>query len=186
MKYKILVFLMLFGFCVSYGYEGETLELKNSTEAVGFSILSTVLPSVPLMLCAGIGDVEESLVVESFILTVSGVIIGPSAGHFYAGNTARGFKSAGFRAISGGAFLLSSCGVLSVVNDASFGNVELYFAFAIVSGIATVGSVLFDIWTCPSSVGKYNRSVRDYGGFYLAPEVDIKDESYGLSIGYRF
>jgi len=186
MRYKILVLLMLFVFCISYAYETEFPELKNSTTAVGYSFCATVLPSVPLMLCAGFDDGDESLAVGSFILTVSGIVIGPSAGHFYAGNTRRGFISAGFRTISGGAFLLSSCGILSVVNDVSFGNVELYIGIAIVSGIATVGSIVFDIWTCPNSVEKYNRSVRDYRGFYLSPEIDIKDESYGLSLSYRF
>jgi len=186
MKYKILVLANLLVSCFFYANEGEIPELKNSTEAVGFSILSTGLPSVPLMLCAGIGDVDESLEVGSFILAISGVILGPSAGHFYAGNTKRGFMSVGFRTVSTSAFLLSSGGVLSIINDASFGNVELYIAIAIVSGVATVGSVMFDIWTCPNSVKKYNRSVLDYRGFYLSPEVDIEDESYGLSLTYRF
>jgi len=184
MKYKILVLLMLFVFCISYAYETEFPELKNSTTAIGYSFCATVLPSVPLMLCGATGDVDGSL--GSFLLSVSGIIVGPSVGHFYAGNTSRGLKSIGFRAVSGGAFILSSCGILSVVNDVSFGNVELYIGTAIVSGIATVGSVIFDIWTCPNSVEKYNRSVRDCRGFYLSPEIDIKDESYGLSISYRF
>lgn len=186
MKYKILVLLLLFVFCVTYGNEGEIPELKNPTTAVGYSFCSTILPSVPLILCAGFGDGNESLAVGSFILTVSGIIIGPSAGHFYAGNTKRGFMSAGFRAVSSGAFIISGGALLGSVSGSRFGNEGTYAVIAIVSGVATVGSVIFDIWTCPNSVGKYNRSVQDYRGFYLSPEIDIKDESYGLSLSYRF
>jgi len=186
MRYKILVLLMLFVFCISYAYETEFPELKNSTTAVGYSFCVTVLPSVPLILCAGFDDGNESLAVGSFILTVSGIVIGPSAGHFYAGNTRRGFMSAGSRAISGGAFILSSGALLGSVNGSRFGNEGTYAVIAIVSGLSTFGSIVFDIWTCPNSVEKYNRSVRDYRGFYLSPEIDIKDESYGLSLSYRF
>lgn len=186
MKFKIFALLILLVFCVTYAYEGEMPELKNSTTAALFSMGATFLPTIPFWISLNGGNYSESLLWGSFIISVSGIIIGPSAGHFYAGNKSRGLKSIGFRAVSSSAFLLSSCGVLSVVNDVSFGNVELYIAIAIVSGVATVGSVVFDIWTCPNSVEKYNRSVRDYRGFYLSPEIDLTNESYGLSLSYRF
>jgi hypothetical protein len=184
MKYKTLVLLLFLSSSAVYGNGIKPVELKNSGVAVGYSIMSTTLPSVPFLLCAATGDVDGSM--GSFLLSVSGIIIGPSVGHFYAGNTSRGLKSTCFRAVSGGAFLLSSGGILSVVNDASFGNVELYITIAIVSGLATVGSVVLDIWTCPSSVEKHNKLIREQSGLYFSPEIDIKDESYGFSLSYRF
>jgi hypothetical protein len=186
MKYKILVLTMLIVFCVSYGYEGEMPELKNSATAAAYSMGATILPAIPLWVCLASENCNEFSFWGSFAISVSGIIVGPSAGHFYAGNRSRGLKSIGFRAVSGGTFLLSSYGTFCSIFDENFENTELYFWIAIVSGVATVGSVVFDIWTCPNSVEKYNRSVRNYRGFYLSPEIDIKDESYGLSLSYRF
>ena len=184
MKDKILVLFLFFGSCPIYGNNAKPLDLRNPGAAVGYSVMSTTLPSVPLLLCAATGDIDGSM--GSFLLSVSGIIVGPSVGHFYAGNTKRGLMSAGFRTVSGGAFILSSGALLGSVSGTRFGNEGTYTVIAIVSGLSTLSSIVFDIWDCPISVEKYNKSIRDYGGFYLAPEVDIKDESYGLSLTYRF
>jgi hypothetical protein len=186
MKRKILVLLMFFVFCISSGYEGEIPELKNSTTAVAYSMGTTFLPIIPFWVCLADENYNESLFWGSFVMSFSGIVIGPSTGHFYASNTKRGLMSAGLRTVSTGVFLWSSSGLLGVAHDVNFGNAELYFWVTIVSGITTFGSIVFDIWTCPSSVEKYNRSIRDYKGFYLMPEVDIEEESYGLSLSYRF
>jgi len=65
------------------------IELKYPGKAVGASLAGTLLPSLPLLACIGSQDVDGSAVTASIILSVSGFIIGPSAGHFYAGNSAR-------------------------------------------------------------------------------------------------
>lgn len=186
MKYKILVLLLLFVFCVTYGNERESLELKSPTTASLYSLGATLLPAIPAWIFLDSGNYNEFLFWGCFISSVSGIVIGPSVGHFYAGNTKRGFMSAGFRTVSTGVFLWSGYGFLRVVSDLDFENTGLYFWTAVVSGIVTTGSIVFDLWTCPNSVEKYNRSVSGYRGFYLSPEIDIKDESYGLSLSYRF
>jgi hypothetical protein len=168
------------------GYGQNPTGQKSSSTAISYSIGATILPSVPLMLCAWHGNPEESLIVGSFILSASGVIIGPSMGHFYAGNTGRGFKSIGFRTISGGAFFLSSLAFLSNVYGENFEHVELYAAISIASGICTAGSILFDIFTCPSSVEKYNESILNHGGLYFTPEIDLSSKSYGIRLVYNF
>ncbi len=189
MKYKISIVLLLFTFCVTYGNERKSLELKSSTTATAYSIGATFLSGIAFCICLDNGDYNDFLFRGSFLVSVSGIVVGPSVGHFYAGNTKRGLMSAGFRAISTGTFLWSSFGLLSVVSDvhdANFENEDLYLWGTIISGAATFGSIVFDIWTCPNSVEKYNRSARDYRGFYLSPEIDIEHESYGLSLSYRF
>jgi hypothetical protein len=186
MKYKVLVLLMLFACCVSYAYEGEMPELKNSATAALFSMGATFLPTIPFWISLDNENYNESLFWGSLIISVSGIVIGPSVGHFYAGNTKRGLMSAGLRTVSTGAFLWSSGGLLGVAHDVNFGNEELYLWVALASGITTFGSIVFDIWTCPNSVEKYNKSIRDQGGLYLTPEIDLTNESYGLSLSYRF
>lgn len=186
MKYKILVLLMLFVFCVTYGNEIKPIELKNSSTAVGASLAGTLLPSLPLLASVTGRDVDGLAVTASIILSASGFVIGPSAGHFYAENSARGYASMGLRTV------FAVVGVGGVLTG--FANLcsEDYSAakdgatIAVASGICILGSAAYDILTCPQSVEKYNQSIRDQGGLYLTQEIDLTNESYGLSLSYRF
>lgn len=182
MKGKILVFVMLFVFCVSYTSEGETMKLKSSTTAVSLSMGSTVLPSVPLLVCAPMGGLNGALGPVCVGSCVAGVIVGPSVGHFYAGNYMRGFASVALRTGVAG------LGFLGVVETYS-SDIEGAIICTVIGGaacIAVLASGIYDIWTCPNSVEKYNRSVRGYGGLYLAPRINLTENSYGLTLGYSF
>ncbi|MBN1694390.1 hypothetical protein JW879_03205 [candidate division WOR-3 bacterium] len=186
MKYKILVLLLLFSFCVIYGNERESIELKNPGNAVGASLAGTLLPSMPLLLCMGTQESDGSIVAGSFILSLAGFVIGPSAGHFYAGNSSRAQKSMGLRtvfALVGGAGILT--GFANLCHE-DFGAAKGGAAIATISGICILGSAAYDISTCPQSVEKYNKSISDHGRLYFSPEINLKDESFGLSLSYRF
>ncbi len=181
MRYKILVVLLFFSFCVTYGNDRKPVELKNSSTAVGASLAGTFLPSLPLLACMGGRDVDGYIVTGSIVLSLSGFIIGPSAGHFYAENSARGYKSIGLRTV----FTLVGAGAaISAISSAP--DMEAGATIFIASGICILGSVAYDIFTCSNSVEKYNQSIRDQGGLYFSPEIDIQNESYGLSLSYRF
>ena len=187
MKYKILVLLILFVFCVSYGSSAEPMQQKSSMVALSYSLGATILPSIPtlIFLCSS-EEGEVYVPVTSLALSFAGIIAGPSMGHFYAGNREKGMSSIGFRSICFGAgalTLLIGGGYLMSNMDS---DLTLIFLIAQATGIAIAGSALFDIFTCPSSVRKYNQSIRGYGGFYLTPEIDLKTKNYGLSIAYRF
>lgn len=185
MNSKVLIFLMLFGFCLSYACQGEMVRLKDPTAAVYWSMGSTVLPSVPLIVTSSFGGTHNFMGPVGIGLCVAGVIVGPSMGHFYAGNYGRGFASIGFRTGVAGLGFLGIAGVvtsdLDYIEQGIIGTVIVG-----VTGIAVLASGIYDIWTCPNSVEEYNKSVQKYGGFYLAPEINVIDESYGLTLGYCF
>jgi hypothetical protein len=187
MKCKILVLLMLFVFYVPYNCGAEDSKLKNPATAIGYSIGATLLPSIPTLISLYSSEEGEVYVpVTSLALSLAGIIVGPSAGHFYAGNRKKGMSSIGFRSIcfgvgaltllAGGAFMLANMDA-----DPTF-----FFMVATSSGIAIAGSAILDILTCPNSVREHNQSVRGYNGIYLTPEIDLKYKNYGLSLGYKF
>ncbi len=167
-------------------YDKGTPELKSTSTAVNYSIGATFLPSVPILVCMAMDDVPFSFAAGSFILSVSGFVVGLSAGHFYAGNRSRGMASIGFRSICAGAGLVGCYGAMASLFSENWDNVGPFVTVAVISGVGILGFALFDIATCPKSVEKYNNSIRDHGGFHLTPEIDVKDKNYGLSLVYEF
>jgi hypothetical protein len=187
MKYKILVLLTLFVFYVPYNCGAEDLKLKNPAAATGYSLGATILLSIPTLISLYSSEKGELYVpVTSLALSLAGIIVGPSTGHFYAGNRRRAMSSIGFRSICVGVGALSlSTGAAYMFTNMD-GDPTLFFMVAKASGIAIAGSALYDIFTCPLSVEKYNRSLLNQGGLYFSPEIDLNNESYGLSLSYRF
>ena len=99
MKAKILVLLLLLSSSATYGNSIKPVELKSSSSAIGASLAGTLLPSLPLLACMGGHDVDVCMVAGSILLSTAGFVIGPSAGHFYAENSARGYQSIGLRTV---------------------------------------------------------------------------------------
>ena len=186
MKCKILVLLIFFSSCVSLGYKEKSIKQKSSILAFGYSLGATVLPSVPTLIFLYASDEEVYVPSISLALGLSGIVFGPSMGHFYAGNRERGRASIGFRAICFGVGYLSGFGAGYSFYAGNENTAGVLFMIAIASGVGMAGSALSDIATCPNSVEKYNKSIRNHGGLYLGPEIDVKDGSYGMRLVYRF
>lgn len=186
MKYKILAVLLFLSFCVTYGNERESLELKDPGKAVGRSMAWTLLPSLPLLACMVSDDVYTHVEVGCFILSLSGFVFGPSAGHFYAEDHTRGEKSIGLRLAIVGVGTAGSLTTFLFSTQEKDSREKTAISIAVASGICILGSAAYDIFTCPQSVEKHNQSIRNQGGLYFSPEIDIKNESYGLSLSYRF
>jgi hypothetical protein len=185
MKYEVLPCFALFVFFVSSTCEGETANLKSPTTAVYWSMGSMVLPSVPLIVTSTVGETHEFLGATGIVLCITGVIVGPSAGHFYAGDYMRGFGGIGLRAgIAGLGFL----GVVKTYTSDSDDMAKAIIGTVIAgtAGIGILASGIYDIWTCPDAVYKYNQSISNSGGLYLSPEINITEKSYGLTLGYSF
>jgi len=184
MKCKVLFFLMLFVFCVSYTCEGETVKLKSPTTAAYWSMGSMLLPSLPLAVSSSAGG--DFMMPASIGLCITGVFVGPSMGHFYAGDYMRGFASFGLRAgIAGAGFL----GIVKVYTTDADEEMEAAITCTVIAGVACIGilaSGIYDIWTAPDAAQKYNQSVRDHGGLHLSPEINLTEKSYGLRLGYSF
>jgi hypothetical protein len=132
---------------------------------------STTIPSV------------WGILTERYDLCVYGGLIGPSTGHFYASQWGRGFKNIGIRAaivcagLAGG-FLLS---------DRSSSNITLGSAIVFsIAGAATIGHIIYDIVSTPSSVRRYNESRTETGKVHIIPNIDISQRRSGISVVYRF
>lgn len=160
-------------------FEHEQKELKSEGRALAMSLAATV---TPLLLGGAFlsGDSEDI----GLCIALGGLVAGPSLGHFYAKQTGRGLKGIGIRAaiVVGGAYLISSkteelhpdCRVMA-------------FGY----GVLAAGTLIFihgmyDTFTAPSSVRKYNKSLMEENSLRLVPEINLVNESYGLSIVYNF
>lgn len=113
------------------------------------------------------------------ILAISGIIVGPSAGHFYAGQWGRGLATSAIR-VGAGAVILQLA--LDIGEKMPFEDYSPDIAIMIPFGCIAVGTVIYDIFTVPNSVSKYNRE----HNWMLQPELDFKDKRYGINIVYRF
>ena len=160
-------------------FEREQKKLKSEGRALAISLVATATPVV-LGGTLLSGNNEEA----GLTLALGGLIAGPSFGHFYAGQTGRGLKGIGIRAaiVIGGAYLVSSS------------TEELHpdcKGFSAGVGIIAVSAVtllygIYDTFTTPSSVRKYNESLINEAHLRLVPEVNPFNENYGLSVVYAF
>lgn len=160
-------------------FEREQKELKRESQALAISLAATVTP-ILLGGALSSGDTEE------FGLTIglAGLVLGPSTGHFYAGQTGRGLTGIGIRAaiVVGGAYLVSSATEEQDPFSRGFG---VAVGIMAVSAVALVHGI-YDIFTTPSSVRKYNESLMKKNTLRMIPKVDPFNESYGLSVVYNF
>lgn len=174
-KIIAIVIIIVFLLGILYPIEAQAARKpKSETTALLLSLGATVIP-------IGIGwkmGFENNLYLIGF-----GVIIGPSTGHFYAEQWGHGWKSAGLRAgiMAVPVALLTWADISQDLRKLGIGLLTL---------IPAAGSLAFltiyDIGTAPSSVRKYNESIKKTGNVYLVPKIDVKEESYGLSLVYCF
>ena len=128
------------------------------------------------------------------LLAVSGAIIGPDVGHFYAQQWSRGRERAGIRFTIGLALGLSTVYLIGSAGAAGVGapttesgiSYELTMAALIVSTCAYVGYTAWDIATVPGSVREHNTSIIKTGQLHFFPRLDIHNKRYGLSLVYHF
>jgi len=163
-----IVIIIVFLSGVLYPLEAqEARKPKSEVTAVLLSLGATVIPTrVGLRMRS-----EFSLYLIGF-----GVFIGPSTGHFYANQWMRGMATVCQR-------LFIILGGAALSEDLEFGE---RVGIALLAGVFIIVSVLYDIGTAPASVRKYNESIGKTGEVYFVPKIDIKEESYGLSLVYCF
>ena len=160
-------------------FEREQKELKSEGQALTMSLVATAAPVV----LGGVflsGSNDEA----GLALAFGGLIAGPSTGHFYAGQTKRGLIGIGIRAaiVAGGTYLIYSATGDQHPDSRGFSEGAGIIA---VSAVTLIHG-MYDIFTAPSSVRKYNESLLEENSLILVPEVDPFNESYGLSIVYNF
>jgi len=157
-------------------FEREQKSLKSEWIAMSGSFIATAGPSF-----VGYKLADKGYGVP---LLVGGLIVGPSAGHFYAGQTGRGIKGIVMR---GGILVLAAVVGCELDRNASPDSEGLAVGFSLlIGGLLGYAHGIYDICTTPSSVRKYNKSLLEENSLRLVPEVNPVDKRYGLSIVYGF
>jgi hypothetical protein len=163
-------------------------DLKSPGVAAGLSIVSTV---VPMLLGGGLLVVQPFAGLALFSL---GLGIGPSLGHFYAGEPGHAVITGLLRlgVATGGALLILG-GLLSGIDgDSSSTSPEGLFAGGTVLLVAAVGLAIYDMVDAPRAAHRTNASRRTALSF--APVVaQTRDRTtgkegtlYGLAMSGQF
>lgn len=174
----VLIILFLSG--ILYPLEAQEVELPKSEGTA--QLLSFGSTAIPLMITYIVKDRQGT-----WVGVPLGLVIGPSIGHFYAGQTGRVLKGILIRGVVAPAIGFGSMYVFVFSSNCQ----EMECLGAVVAGIGVAGgiaviSAIDDILTAPASVRKYNESIGKTGNVYLVPKIDIKEEKYGLSLVYCF
>ena len=139
---------------------------KSTTLALGLSV------GVPVLGCFAAYKVGSR---ELFLMALA---VGPSTGHFYAGQWGTGLLFTGLRTatIAGSIFLAIGVALQAYNSD------DLYAGLGVLAigfGACCVISMV-DWMRVPSSVHKYNERLQ------IKPEIDFKDRRYGIGFVYNF
>jgi hypothetical protein len=145
------------------------LQLKSSGTALLWAVGTTVAGIAAI----GAAFDEES---EGLLLLGAGLtLIGPSAGHIYAGEGSHALKASLFRA---GGVLIFTLGAIeadsydecydyySCEEDSSEGEAAMW-----IGGLIVVGSTLYDFYDAGRAVNRYNDRKRRAAGYQFAPTM---------------
>jgi hypothetical protein len=142
---------------------------------------ATLVPCLGAYLLGG--TIPSYLAVMQF-----GFVVGPSAGHFYAGQWRRGLSTSGLRLGIAALGLGAAYVVASVSNDGDysldpedFGRIVPALTLAILTEAIVIIHGIYDITTVPHSVRRYNGSIGVMNRLNFVPCIDMKNKSYRLS-----
>lgn len=186
---KIIALVIPFVLLSGGLYHIEAQELKkpkSEKTAIMWSAGATLVPCLGAYLLRG--------TLPNYLAVVElGLIVGPSAGHFYAGQWRRGLSTSGLRLGIAAIGLGTAYVIASVSNDGDysldpddFGRFVPVFALAIITEAIVIIHGIYDITTVPNSVRKYNGSIGVMNRLYFMPRIDTKNKSYRLSFVYNF
>ena len=154
----------------------EPADDKSPGVAMGLALGGTALP-IAAFFAAGDGD-DGALV----LVGLGALIIGPSMGHFYAGETQTGLVHAGVRAGSMGLMLAGAIALLDECGweGESECNETPGTMMLVGGGILLVGSTIYSIIDAPLAAHRHNRRA---ARFSLMPApVSGPDRSVGLGL----
>lgn len=155
---------------------------KSEMTALNLSIGCTVIPYLIGYKIAEDNDRSD----VGPLIVFSSIALGPSAGHLYAKQWGRGLGMAALRTATlsiGIAFINE--GLFAQFFGGTSGDDAAYTTGSVFL-LAAAGLALFDIFTAPASVRRYNASLESSGKAFIVPYVDPINEHYGLSFVYQF
>lgn len=128
-----------------HGEQAPTAEIqrKSGGKALALSLFGTLLPVAMGALSAS-GDGSDA----GAVLAVTGVVLGPSLGHFYA---ERPVYATGMAVLRGGAVVAALSGTSCETNC------DNRAALSVLTGLVALVSVYVDIATAPGAVRARNR-----------------------------
>lgn len=190
----ILINILLFLTVLHSTEISDVKEPKSSTTGILWSIGSTLIPiGIGSLAWLGAESINnDALLWTGGLLAVSGAVVGPDIGHFYAHKWSRGRERAGIRFTIGLAlglstgYLIASAGTAGVGAETNQIEYNLIMGTIILSGCAYSVYTIWDIATVPRSVREYNESIIETNKLHIIPRFDITSERYGLSLVYTF
>jgi hypothetical protein len=120
--------------------------MKSPEAARGWSLGSTLIPMASGAIAGRAGSNGGA-----GVLIVGGSLLGPSAGHFYAGQPARALAGVALRTALLGVFVAATCW-----DECSKQQNDAQEKLAVVFSAAILGSAVYDIVTAPRSARRYN------------------------------
>jgi len=146
------------------GAEGDL----SPTAAGVMAVLATVVPvGIGFTMTALVERKEGEATIAGVVVAGTGVVIGPSIGHFYAGETGHALGTSGLRLLAfGNTFGLGLLGLVTMYGgnrqDSAPG--WMLLGMAGISGAAGLGLVAYDLVDAPSAARRANREAQSAGG----------------------
>jgi len=160
---------------------------KSTIVAICWSLGASIIPPAAGMLMLSTKTHPDWVNYCGGTLIAAGFLVGPSIGHFYAGQGSRGMKYIRTRLIIGASGCIGSLLLfamlkprLSTVDDLGK---EIICGIPIsLAALSIIGHDLYDISTVPSSVQRYNSSLQ----LQIRPEINLIDKRFGIGFVCRF
>lgn len=156
---------------------------KSTTTAVLYSVTFTVVPGMHPILFLPLGNQAESdaCIAVSAALGTLGLLMGPGAGHLYAGRRDRWWLGVELRLLG-----LTAMVVGAYLYGASRDYHPKGSRLLIVTGgLLLFGSALYDVLTVSRSVDRYNRA-QWISAVSVKPHYDSRLESVGMRLAVSF
>lgn len=161
--------------------------VKSESAAVGWSLLSTFGPcalGIGLM-AGGNSDSDEWSTRQDMgaVIFSAGVIIGPSAGYFYAQRPGRGVAGLGIRAaVAGGTAIVAG----SVGSQGSFDSGLGAGLVALGGATLCFSLAVFDITRVDNATRSYNQSLAGQRTLDIVPAYFAGQHAFGTAVVLRF
>ena len=176
----MLVVMFLVG-TTAFGQESAP-KTKTTGKALGYSLGATFIPAVvgalSLQVAADRGEYGSPMLVAGYVIGSAGLVFGPGAGHWYAGNSKRFWTGSGFRSLCGLAFYY---GAWATADDSQSHTLEAESLIGGAVGMAVM--TVYDIATVGGSVRAHNQEHRTPPvGVSVAPDLFQRKLMFTLSI----
>lgn len=151
------------------------LHRKNPDVALGLSFLNT---AAPVIIASAIGK-DPDAGSRSLAFLAYGLIVGPAAGHIYAGNGGHAMGGILIRTASAGAFVGGFYLAMGAAFDSEYDPGPWPGALLLGGMIIGGASIFYDVFSAPRSAHLWNDA---HGGLSLkfTPALDLTNRQVGL------